>query len=153
MSGLLGEYECKLDNKGRVKLPSALIRQFPSEAGGSFVINRGFEQHLVLYPKNEWEKITAEIDKLNNYNRQTREFRRFFYRGANELSIDNSERLLLPKSLMEWANITKDIVLFAHTNMVEIWAKNTYKNLLSNEPEDFANLAENVMGSKNDDDN
>jgi len=148
MSNLLGEYECKLDSKGRVKVPSALIRQFPAEAGGCFVINRGFEQHLVLYPKNEWEKITAEIDNLNHYNRQTREFRRFFYRGATELIIDGSERLLLPKSLMDWAKISKDIILFAHTNMVEIWDKALYSNLLSDEPEDFANLAENVLGSK-----
>ena len=151
MSGFLGEYECRLDGKGRVKVPTSLMRQFPAEAAGRFVINRGFEQHLVLYPKTEWEKITSEIDKLNNYNRQNREFRRFFYRGAIELIIDSSERLLLPKSLMEWAKISREIVLFAHTNMVEIWDKNLYNNLLSNEPDDFATLAENVMGTKNND--
>jgi len=152
MPGLLGEYECRLDSKGRIKLPTALLKQLPAEADGKFVINRGFEPHLVIYPKNEWEKITADIDKLNNYNRSTREFRRFFYRGASELVIDSAERLLLPKSLLEWAKIDKDVVLFAHTNMIEIWDSETYKNLLSNEPEDFAQLAENVMGSKRNDD-
>lgn len=149
MAGLLGEYECRLDSKGRIKIPSSLLKQLPVEAEGKFVINRGFEPHLVIYPFNEWIKITADIDKLNNYNRSTREFRRFFYRGATELTLDASERLLLPKSLLEWAKIDKDVVLFAHTNMIEVWDKNAYTNLLSNEPEDFAQLAENVMGNQN----
>jgi len=153
MSGFLGEYECKLDGKGRIKVPVALIRQFPVEAAGKFVINRGFEPHLVLYPKNEWEKITVDIDNLNHYNKQTREFRRFFYRGATELILDAVDRLLLPKALLEWAKIDREVILFAHTNMIEIWNKNTYNSLLSDEPEDFANLAENVMGTKQNDNN
>lgn len=148
MSGFIGEYECRIDAKGRIKLPVDLLRQMPEAANNKFVINRGFEHHLVLYPANEWEIITEEINKLNNYDRKVREFRRFFYRGANELNLDNSSRILLPKTLIEWSKIDKEIVLFCHTNMIEIWAKDAYEGLLSNEPEDFSLLAENVMGNK-----
>jgi MraZ protein len=148
VAGFLGEYEIRLDSKGRIKLPAALLKQIPSDANNKFVINRGFEQHLVIYPRNEWEKITADIDKLNTYNRKTREFRRFFYRGANELILDSAERILLPKSLLDWAKIDKDIILFAHTNMIEVWNKEAYDSSLSNEPEDFASLAETVMGTQ-----
>ncbi|MBC8344031.1 MAG: division/cell wall cluster transcriptional repressor MraZ, partial [Bacteroidetes bacterium] len=96
----------------------------------------------------EWEIITEEINKLNNYDREVREFRRFFYRGANELTLDSSSRILLPKTLIEWSKIDREIVLFCHTNMIEIWAKTAYDGLLSTEPEDFSLLAENVMGNK-----
>jgi MraZ protein len=145
----LGEYDCRLDDKCRVKMPSALIKQIPEESQNKFVINRGFESHLILYPKTEWMKITEEINKLNTYDKKTREFRRFFYRGATELILDNSGRLLLPKNLLEWAKIEKDVILFAHTNMIEVWNKATYDSFLSNEPQDFAELAEQVMGTKN----
>jgi MraZ protein len=148
MLNFLGEYDCRLDDKGRIKMPASLIKQFPTDAQDKFVLNRGFEQHLILYPKSEWLIITEEINKLNAYERKVREFKRFFYRGATELSTDSSSRLLLPKSLLEWAKIDKDVILFAHTNIIEIWSKDLYDNLLSNEPQDFAELAEIVMGSK-----
>jgi len=148
MLNFLGEYDCRLDEKGRIKMPAALIKQLPQDAQDKYVLNRGFEQHLILYPKSEWLIITEEINKLNAYERKVREFKRFFYRGATELSIDSSSRLLLPKSLLEWAKIDKDVILFAHTNIIEIWNKDLYDNLLSNEPQDFAELAEIVMGSK-----
>src|SRR5665647_3046300 len=108
MLNFLGEYDCRLDDKGRIKMPAALIKQLPADAQDKYVLNRGFEQHLILYPKSEWLIITEEINKLNAYERKVREFKRFFYRGATELSIDSSSRLLLPKSLLEWAKIDKD---------------------------------------------
>lgn len=148
MAHFLGEYDCKLDAKGRFILPSGLKKQLPDEANGQFVINRGFEKCLVLYPQNEWDKIAAEINKLNQYVKKNRDFIRYFFRGATELALDNSDRLLLPKRLKEYAAIDKEMVLFAHTNKIEVWSKEEYDNLLSDEPEDFANLAEQVMGDQ-----
>jgi MraZ protein len=146
MTRLIGEYECKLDPKGRFILPTGLKKQIPQEAGEHFVVNRGFEKCLILYPKNEWDVISDEINKLNPYVKRNREFIRYFYRGATELMLDNAARLLLPKRLLEYAEIDKDVVLFAHTNKIEIWSAALYDNVLGNEPEDFADLAESVMG-------
>lgn len=150
MTKFLGEYYCRLDNKGRVMVPVSLLKQIPEEEKESFVVNRGFEKCLILYTKAEWNKITEEINNLNTYIRQNRDFVRYFFRGATELNLDNVNRLLFPKLLLEYAGIKKDIVLFAHTNKIEIWDKDAYDNLLSNEPEDFATLAEKVMGKQND---
>lgn len=145
-TNLIGEFEIKLDQKGRVILPANLKKQISPEAKDLFVINRGFENCLVLYPMNEWKSISAEINRLNLYNRKNRNFVRYFYRGATELALDGSNRLLLPKTLMSYAGITKEVILFAFSNRIEVWAKDKYEQLMTDEPEDFAALAEEVMG-------
>lgn len=145
-SNLIGEYECRLDQKGRVILPSNLKKQISPDAKDTFVINRGFENCLVLYPMNEWKGISAEINRLNLYNRKNRNFVRYFYRGATEVTLDSVNRLLLPKTLMQYAGIAKEVILFAFSNRIEVWAKDKYEQLMTDEPEDFATLAEEVMG-------
>ncbi|HTX88787.1 MAG TPA: division/cell wall cluster transcriptional repressor MraZ [Bacteroidales bacterium] len=146
MTNLIGEFECTLDSKGRIILPAALKRQMPREAQDKFAITRGFESCLILYPMNEWQVISAEVNRLNTYNRKNRNFMRYFYRGATELALDGSNRLLLPKGLLTYAKIEKDIILFAFSNRIEVWAKDAYERLMTDEPEDFAALAEEVMG-------
>lgn len=148
MTNLIGEYECKIDAKGRFMLPAGLKKQLPPEVQDRFVINRGFEKCLVLYPQNVWKVISDEVNQLNLYNRKNRDFVRYFYRGAIELILDSVNRLLLPKQLVEYAGIEKEIVLFAFSNRVEIWAKDAYERLQISEPEDFSTLAEEVMGKK-----
>lgn len=152
VTNLIGEFECKLDAKGRILLPSALKKQISEEACNKFVINRGFEKCLVLYPKNEWEAITKEINKLNLYNKKNRNFVRYFFRGATELNIDGNNRVLLPKKLLEYAEIDKELILFAFSNRIEVWAKDAYESMMTEEPDDFAELAEEVMGTKTDGD-
>jgi MraZ protein len=147
-TNLIGEFECRLDDKSRVILPSGLKKQISPEAQDRFVINRGFENCLVLYPMNEWKGISEEINRLNLYNRKNRDFARYFYRGATELTLDNASRLLLPKSLLSYAGIVRDVVLFAFSNRIEVWAKDRYEKLMTDEPEDFALLAEEVMGKQ-----
>ena len=144
-TNLIGEFECRVDEKGRVILPAGLKKQISPEAQDRFVINRGFEHCLALYPMNEWKAISEEINRLNIYNRKNRNFIRYFYRGATDILLDASNRILLPKSLMNYAGISKDVILFAFSNRIEIWAKDRYEKLITDEPEDFAQLAEEVM--------
>ena len=148
VTNLIGEYECRLDEKSRIILPSALKKQISQEAQDRFVINRGFEGCLVLYPNNVWKETTESINKLNLFVRDNRRFVRFFYNGATEITLDSQNRLLMPKSLLGFAGIDKEIILFAYSNRIEVWNKATYQELLSKEPEDFAILAEKVMGKK-----
>jgi len=145
MTNLIGEFECRIDAKGRFMLPAGLKKQLPPEIQDRFVINRGFEKCLVLYPQNVWRTISDEINQLNLYSKKNRDFVRYFYRGATEMILDSASRLLLPKQLMEYAGIEKEIVLFAFSNRIEIWAKEAYETLLTDEPEDFSTLAEEVM--------
>ena len=142
----IGEYDCRVDVKGRVKFPSALKRQVQPESQNTYVISRGIEKHLTIYPYQNWKKISEELNKLNLYVRKNREFVRFFYQGATELTLDGSDRALIPKKLLNYAGVKKDVVLFAYADKIELWAKDKYDNLLANEPSDFASLAEDVMG-------
>jgi MraZ protein len=146
MSHFLGEFECKLDAKGRMMVPVGLKKQLPEADKEGLVINRGFEKHLVIYTRREWDKIVEDLSKLNAYEKKTREFIRYFTRGASELSLDAAGRVLLPKALLEYAGINADVVLACQFNKIEVWAQEAYDTQMDNEPENFANLAEEVMG-------
>ena len=93
MNGFLGEYEVTLDAKGRFLLPASLKKQTGEEAG-SFVINRGFEKCLGLYPMKSWEPIFEQISKLNDFDPKVRSFRRYFLNGATIMELDSAGRLL-----------------------------------------------------------
>src|ERR1700753_2937665 len=147
MSKFLGEFECKLDAKFRMMVPAGLKKQLPDGGESGLVINRGFEKHLVIYTRKEWDKIVEELEQLNSYEKKTREFIRYFTRGASELSLDSAGRVLLPKALLDYAGIEADVVLSCQFNKIEVWAEAAYNAQLDNEPENFAKLAEEVMGN------
>ncbi len=146
MHQLTGEYHCKVDTKGRLKLPSGLIRQLDGQML-NFTINRGFERHLILYPQDVWDKKTKEFSQLSIYNKKNRQAIRYFYRGASLINCDSSDRILIPKLLMDYAGIEREVVLFAYQEQIEIWDKHAYESLLDEEPEDFSDLAEEVLGN------
>ncbi len=98
MIGFLGEYEATLDAKGRFLLPAGFKKQLPEEDGARFVINRGFEKCLSLYPMKSWEPIFNEISKLNDFDPKVREFRRYFLNGATVMELDSAGRLLFPET-------------------------------------------------------
>ncbi len=146
MQQLLGEYECKIDPKGRMRLPTDLVEQLGEGHAHSFVVNRGFEKCLMLYPEAVWERITNEINQLNQYVKKNRDFIRYFYRGAQKLVADSADRILITKRLLEYAAIDKDVILSAYNDRIEIWAKEEYDRILDEEPDDFSDLAEDVLG-------
>lgn len=150
MIGFLGEYEATLDAKGRFLLPAGFKKQLAESAGEQYVINRGFEKCLSLYPMSEWQPIFEKISKLNDFDPKVREFRRYFLNGATIVDPDSAGRLLLPKSLMSYASLEKDIVLAAASNKIEIWDKNKYQEFFENfSPGSFSDLAQQVMGGDN----
>ncbi len=148
MLSLIGEYGCKMDSKSRLMFPAGLKKQLPSARDYKFVINRGFEQCLVIYPYESWEATIAEINKLNIYVKKYREFVRYFYRGATEVLLDGTNRLLIPKTLLKYAGIEKDVVLFAFSDRIELWDKEKYETWLGDEPEGYSDLAELAMGNR-----
>ncbi len=130
-------------------MPSGLISQLGEGKTPTFVINRGFEKCLMLYPEDVWEKITAEINQLNQYNKKNREFVRYFYRGAQKVEVDSADRILISKRLLDYAEIDKDVVLSAYNDRIEIWSLEKYEAMLNEEPMDFSDLAEDVLGKTN----
>lgn len=152
MTSFLGEFECKLDTKSRFLLPAGLKKQIDPSSKEQFVMNRGFEGCLVLYPMNEWEKITTKLKKLNLFVTKNRTFYRQFHNGATAITLDGNSRVLVPKSLMSYADLSKDAVLFAYADRIEIWSKDRYDEVMTQNSDDFADLAEEVMGSLGDSD-
>lgn len=143
---ILGEKQVTLDAKGRFRIPTTLLKNLGERADIEFVVNRGFEKCLVMYPRPLWNQIRTELDKLNLYNKQNRAFVRYFYRGATEVVPDSADRINLPKQLIEYAGAEKEIVLAPMSGRIEIWAKAEYDRMLEEEPEDFSDLAEVVLG-------
>ncbi|MCX2585071.1 MULTISPECIES: division/cell wall cluster transcriptional repressor MraZ [unclassified Pedobacter] len=148
MTQLLGEFDCKLDAKGRLMVPAALKKQLPDAEKEGLIINRGFEKNLVIYPKNVWDAVVADLAKLNIYDQENRAFVRAFTRGATELSLDAAGRVLLPKSLVEYAGIGSDLVLACQLDRIEVWDKKSYEDIFDDVPANFADLAQKVMGNK-----
>lgn len=148
MRQLLGEYDCKIDAKGRMRLPSALLNQLEDSQSKKFVINRGFENCLVLYPIDVWAEKSAEVKCLSDYVQKERAFKRYFYRGAQEVNVDSADRILIKKALLEHAGISKAVILAAMNETVEIWSKQKYEEMIANEPDNFSDLAESIFGEK-----
>ncbi len=150
MTGFLGEYPATLDAKGRFLLPAGFKKQLPEEELGRFVINRGFEMCLALYPVKNWEPLFNDISKLNDFDPKVRQFRRNFLNGATYVEPDTAGRILVPPNLKGHASLEKDIILVAAVNKLEIWDSNKYKQLFdSYSPEAFSDLAKDVMAKEN----
>jgi MraZ protein len=150
MNQLLGEFPCKIDPKGRLRLPSGLLEQFSADERDNFVINRGFEKCLNLYPKKVWDEKSAQVNQLNDFDTQARLFKRAFYRGATALKKDSADRLNLPNQLLEWAAVDDgEVVLAAVNDRIEIWALKEYEAQMAAEPDSIAPLAQAVMGNNN----
>lgn len=151
MTGFLGEFEATLDAKGRFLLPAGFKKQLPEGEADRFVINRGFEKCLALYPVKNWEPLFADISKLNDFDPRVREFRRQFLNGATFVEPDTAGRLLVPPNLKAHADLQKDIILVAAINKIEIWDSNKYKQLFDSfSPDAFSTLASEVMVNKDD---
>ena len=154
MNTIIGTYECKVDSKGRLMLPNALKKQLNASLQEGFVLKRSvFQQCLELYPMQEWNSMMQKINKLNRFVKKNNDFIRRFTAGVRVIEIDATGRILVPKDLAIFASVAKDIVLSSAVNIIEIWDKDLYEKAIDDSVGDFADLAEEVMGNVNDDDN
>lgn len=147
MATFIGDYSCKVDVKGRIILPMAFKKQMSAAAADRFVVRKGiFDKCLDLYSMEEWNKELEKIrSRLNPYNKEHSEFMRIFFKSTAELELDSSNRLLIPKRMLESAGIEKDVVLLGKDRCIEIWAEEVYAQI--DMPSDvFSNLAEKLLG-------
>lgn len=152
MNSLIGTYECKADSKGRIMLPAALKKQLLPALQNGFVLKRAvFQPCLELYPMAEWELLMQKVNKLNRFKKKNNDFIRRFTAGVKMIEVDTTGRLLIPKDLVAFASISKEIVVCSAINIVEIWDKQNYEQAIDDATGDFADLAEEVMGQDDDD--
>ncbi len=148
MSTFRGEYGSTVDAKGRFLLPAGIKKKLP-EGTTTFMLNRGIEKCLTLYTVESWEAIEQQVSQLNDFDEQTRIFRRKFLGGVTEVELDVAGRMLLPPTLKEYAGLAKDIILVGLLDKIEIWDSAKYNQLFEDFSSDsFSKLAANVMGSQ-----
>lgn len=128
MFSLIGVYECKVDAKGRLAIPSALKKQMLGVLSDGFVLKRSvFQPCLELYPKSEWDDVMGKVNKLNRFVKKNNDFIRKFTAGVKPIEIDANGRLLVPKDLIGFAGIKKEVVVSSAVNIIEIWDKEKYE--------------------------
>jgi len=147
LAEIIGTYECKVDVKGRLMFPSQLRAQIPSAAVDGFVIKRSiFMKCLELYPKEEWQLESKRINTLNRFKKKNVDFIRKFMAGVKTAELDKTGRILIPKDLIKYGEIKSEIVLASVVNKIEIWDRAEYEKAVDYDPDEFASLAEEVMG-------
>ena len=149
MINLIGAYECKADTKGRLMLPAGIKKQLPPLLKDGFILKRSiFRSCLELYPMSEWNLLVKDVNELNRFVKENLDFIRMFTTGLKPIELDSTGRVLIPKDLIEFSGIKKNIVVTSVINMIEIWDKDKYEDVINNPETDFATLAEKVMGNQ-----
>ena len=148
MKNFIGTYECRIDDKGRLKLPSSLVKQMGDFGHESFVVKRAvFQPCLEVYPMQAWEQLMSKLNKLNRFIKKNADFIRMFTAGVKIVEPDKAERILVPKDLKTFANLHKEIVISGVGEFFEIWDKEAYEENIRINEADFAKLSEEVMGT------
>ena len=146
MGKLLGEFEIKIDTKGRFKMPAAYLKQLGDSSVDYFVVNKGLHGNLVIYPKVAWERETEKVDALNEYDPANAMFIDLFYSGIDEVHLDKSGRFLIKKRLLDSVGIGSDVVLSATAGKIKVWDKTKYEERTKFSEKDFAAMAAKVLG-------
>lgn len=136
----MGEYQHSIDDKSRLIIPA----KFRDELGAGFVVTRGLDNCLFVYPRKEWETLEAKLKSLPLTSSDARAFVRFFFSGATECDLDKQGRILLPSPLREYGKLARDCAVIGVSNRVEIWAKEAWESYSSDAAESFASIAEKL---------
>ena len=146
MTFFTSQYESKLDAKGRIVLPARIKAQLPQDGGvQELVVRKGFEQCLILYPMVEFKKVFSKISGLSEFNEEYRKLQRNFFSGTATVELDNNGRFVVPKMMLTYAGIDKDVILVGMGNKVEVWNPTVYEKHLIQDPSELSKLAEKFL--------
>ncbi len=136
----MGEFHQKIDEKGRLIVP-AKIRY---DLGESFIVTRGLDGCLFIYPKNTWDKIISKYEQLPNV-KEARNFMRFFLSGANTQEFDKQGRINISSPLIKYADLTKDCVVIGVGERLEIWSLDRWNKFTEENEDSFSEIADNLF--------
>jgi MraZ protein len=136
----LGQYEHALDDKGRLFMPA----KFRDKLGTNFVVTKGLDRCLFIYPAAEWESIESKLQSLPFTKSDARSFSRMFFSGAAECECDKQGRVNLPSSLREYAQLEKETVIIGVASRVEIWGKEQWIRYSEGALDDYERIAEEL---------
>ena len=142
ISMFMGEYHYSIDDKGRITIPSK-IRYL---LGETFIVTRGLDNCLFIYPKNEWDTIINKYRELPN-TKNARDFMRFFLSGATESEIDKHGRVNISSPLMKYAGLSKECVIIGVNERIEIWSKERWEEFILNNEDNLSQIADTLFAS------
>lgn len=137
----MGEFQHSIDEKGRLIIPA----KFREDLGERFVITRGLDSSLFVYPMNQWKILEEKIKELPTSQADTRAFVRLFFSGAVEAEPDKQGRMVLPQHLREHAKIERDVYIIGVSTKIEIWSKQTWEDYTNHARQSYETIAENII--------
>lgn len=140
-SMFMGEFQHSIDDKGRIIIPA----KFRDSLGSSFVVTRGLDQCLFVYPMDEWSIMENKLKALPLMKSDARAFTRFFFSGATECEWDKQGRVNLPVNLRQYAKLEKECVVIGVSNRVEIWNREVWEQYFTQSEDTFNEIAEKLV--------
>ncbi len=148
MSSFKGSYDYSIDNKGRMNIPAKLRKYVSPDANDTFVITRGFEKCLFVYPQDEWNQLENSIRALSPTNPQHRFFMRVLLQQAVESQLDGQSRITIPKDLLQFASIEDEVTILGVLEHIEVWNPKEYKQYLASQENSYESVAQTVLQKK-----
>ena len=143
-----GEYKYSIDQKSRLNIPAKFRKALDPNNNNTFVVTRGFDPSLILYPIVEWQKVEQQLLLLSSIKNKDRSFVRSIVRYATIAKYDSQGRIQIPENLLEYSNIRKEVLIIGMINKIEIWNKSDLdkieKQSLNNVDESFEDLANEI---------
>lgn len=137
----MGEYHHNIDEKGRLIMPS----KFRYDLGENFIVTRGIDSCLFVYPKETWNKLTSKLNELSFTKKDVRSFQRFFLSAATLSEFDKQGRINIPTPLADYASLTKECVIIGVNDRIEIWSKENFDKFLNDNIDNISEIAENLF--------
>jgi len=148
VSSFKGSFHYTVDNKGRINIPAKMRKNLAPEANNSFVITRGFEPCIFVYPNDEWAKRESEIGTLQQTDPKHRHFTRMLLQYATDVELDGQYRIVLSKELIEYAKIENEVFILGAYDRIEVWNPAEFKKYLEGQQEDYLTVASKVFEKK-----
>lgn len=145
MSSFKGSYGYSVDSKGRINIPARLRKYVSTEANDTFVVTRGYDQCLYLYPLDEWTRLELEIRQLSSTNPKHRFFKRRLLEWATESQLDGQFRIMIPRDLLQFAGIENDVLIIGVLEHIEVWNPRIYEAYLKTQDESYETVAQTVL--------
>jgi MraZ protein len=145
VSSFKGSYSYSVDNKGRINIPAKLRKYVLPEADSTFVITRGYDQCLYVYPLDEWAQVERDAGQLSSADAKNRFYQRKLMENATESRLDAQFRIVIPKDLLQFAGIENDVLIIGVLDHIEIWNPRTYKTYIEAQAETFESVAQTIL--------
>jgi len=145
VSSFKGSYSYSVDSKGRINIPARLRKYVSTDANDTFIVTRGYDQCLYLYPLDEWTRLELEIRQLSSTNPKHRFFIRRLLEWATEAQLDGQFRIMIPKDLLQFAGIENDVLITGVLEHIEVWNPRIYEAYLKTQDESYEAVAQTVL--------